>query len=95
MRKAAKNLAIASALFVGLATVSALDARESQRSQGSMMGPGMMGQGGMMDMMKMMGQMNKMMAACNEMMQGAKDHHGSDGHDQKRGKSPMTPEKAE
>lgn len=68
MRKSMKIFAVASALVAGVAIAPALYAHDSERSSGSMMGPGMMDQGGMMSMM---GQMSQMMDHCNEMMQGA------------------------
>lgn len=95
MLNSMKTLALVTVFTAGIAAAPALYAHDSNSSVAPMMGPGMMGQGGMMDMMKMMGQMNKMMGTCNEMMQSVTDHHGSEGHDQKRGKEPMVPEKAE
>lgn len=66
MRRSIKVLAVTSAVIAGLAAAPALYAHDSKESGGSMMGPGMMGQDGMMDMM---GQMSEMMEGCNKMMQ--------------------------
>ncbi len=68
MRKSVKTFLVASTLVAGLAIAPAIYAHDSPGSQGSMMGPGMMGQGGMMGMM---GQMSQMMENCNKLMQGA------------------------
>ena len=69
MLKTIKALAIASAVIAGLAVAPALYAHDSEESGDSMMGSGLMGQGGMMGMMNMMGQMSQMMEGCNRMMQ--------------------------
>lgn len=63
MRRSMKALAAAAALVAGLAVAPTLFAHESQESAGSMMGHGMMGQGGMMD------GMSGMMESCSSMMQ--------------------------
>ena len=68
MRKHLKTLLVASMLGAGLAAAPAIYAHDSDGAGGSMMGRGMMGQGGMMGMM---GQMNEMMQACTKMMQTA------------------------
>lgn len=82
MRKSIKALAIASAIIAGLAAAPALYAHDSEESGGSMMGSGMMGQGGMM------GMMSEMMEGCNRMMQSM--NHGGSGrpNEQWREKSP-------
>ena len=90
MRKSVKTLAVVSALVAGLVSAPALYAHESQRSQGSMMGPGMMGQGGMMGIMGQMSQMSQMMKTCNEMMQGMMQDHRAE--PQKPGQEPKTKE---
>ena len=77
MRKNLKTVIMAGALAAALLSGTALYAHDSGGSQGSMMGPGMMGQG---DMMEMMGQMSQMMAACNQMMQGMMQHHQEQPH---------------
>ncbi len=67
-----RNTLAVAALAGGLLASSALYAHDSGGSRGSMMGPGMTGQGGMMGMMgmmNMMGQMNQMMTRCSQMMQ--------------------------
>lgn len=66
MLKSIKALAVTSAVIAGLVAAPALYAHDSKESGGSMMGSGMMGQGGMMNMM---GQMSEMMEGCNKMMQ--------------------------
>ena len=48
MRKSLKALFVASAFVAGIAAAPTLYAHDSQASQGSTMGPGMMGGGGMM-----------------------------------------------
>ena len=73
MRKNLKPVVAASALAAALLTGTALYAHEDSPSgPGQKMRPGMMGQGGMMNMME---QMNQMMATCNKMMQGMMQHH--------------------
>lgn len=72
MRKSLKALAVASAVVASLAAAPTLHAHATEDSQGSMMGPGMMGG----DMMGMMSQMNAMMETCNKMMQGMKENTG-------------------
>lgn len=74
MRNPIKALAVTSAVVAGLAITPSLYAHESSKSGGSMMGSGMMGQGGMMGMM---GQMSEMMEGCNKMMQSM--HQGGSG----------------
>jgi hypothetical protein len=63
VRKSIKTLAVTSTVVAGLAAAPALYAHDSDGRGSSMMGPGMMGQGGMM------GQMSEMMEGCNKMMQ--------------------------
>lgn len=60
--------AAAAVLAVGIASASAVYAADNSANppQGSGMAPGMMGNGGMMNMM---GQMSQMMDHCNQMMQ--------------------------
>lgn len=70
MRKHLKTLLVASTLAAGVAAAPTIYAHDSNGSDGSMMGRGMMGQDGMMGMM---GQMSSMMENCNEMMQAQKD----------------------
>ena len=91
MRKSMKIFAVASALVAGVAIAPALYAHDSERSNGSMMGPGMMDQGGMMGMMNMMGQMSQMMDHCNEMMQGAGDGRSGKPNEQWRKDTPAVP----
>jgi len=74
MRKSIKTFAVALTLVTGLAAAPAIYADESAGSKGSMMGSGMMGQGGMMNMM---GQMNQMMKNCNKMMKSMMDKKDS------------------
>lgn len=93
MRKSLRTLFVASALMAGIAVAPALYAHESQGSQDSAMGPGMMGQGGMMDGGNMMGQMSTMMESCNKMMQEMMGGHGADHpNDQWRNNKPAQPE---
>lgn len=66
MHKSIKALAVTSAVIAALVAAPALYAHESKESDSSMMGPGMMDQGGMMGMM---GQMSEMMEGCSKMMQ--------------------------
>lgn len=79
MRNPIKALAVTSAVVAGLAIAPALYAHDSSESGGSMMGSGMMGQGGMMNMM---GQMSEMMEGCNKMMQSM--HQGGSGRPNER-----------
>lgn len=72
MHNRLKTILVASVLIGGLAATPALYAHESSGSKRPMMGPGMMGQGGMMGMM---GQMSEMMETCNKMMQGMMEGH--------------------
>jgi hypothetical protein len=71
MRKHLKSLLVASMLAAGLAAAPAIYAHDSD---GSMMGRGMMRQGGMM------GQMSSMMENCSQMMQAMM----GDGHEPAR-----------
>ena len=66
MRPHLRTLLVASTLAAGLAAAPALYAHDSNSAGASMMGRGMMGQGGMMGMM---GQMSSMMENCSQMMQ--------------------------
>jgi hypothetical protein len=54
MRKHLKTLLVASTLAAGLAVAPAIYAHDSAGGSGSMMGRGMMGQGGTMGMMGQM-----------------------------------------
>ena len=74
MRKHLKSLLVASTLAAGLAAAPAIYAHDSDDAGGSMMGRGMMGQGGMM------GQMSPMMENCSQMMQAMM----GDGHEPAR-----------
>lgn len=66
-----KLILIVTVAVVGLAAAPALYAHDSRGSSGSMMGSGMMGQGGMMGgMMGMMNMMSNMMSGRSEMAQG-------------------------
>ncbi len=85
MRKSIKALAIASAIIASLAAAPALYAHDSEESGDSMMGSGMMGQGGMMNMM---GRMNEMMETCNKMMQSMSHDGSGQPNEQWREKSP-------
>jgi Spy/CpxP family protein refolding chaperone len=82
-----KTLLVASTLAAGLAAAPALYADDSHGAGGSIMGRGMMGQGGMM------GQMSSMMENCSQMMQAMM----GDGHEpvrpneQWRDRSPQQP----
>lgn len=91
MRKSMKILAVASALVAGVAIGPALSAHDSERAGGSIVGSGMMDQGGMMGMMNMMGQMSQMMDRCNAMMQGAGDGGASKPNEQWRENAPAAP----
>jgi hypothetical protein len=88
MHKHLKTLLGASTLAAGLAAAPAIFAHDSDGADGSMMGRGMMGQGGMM------GQMSSMVESCNQMMQAMK----GDGHEparpnkQWRDRSPQQPD---
>ena len=85
MRKHLKILLIASTLAAGLAAAPAIYAHDSDDAGVSMMGRGMMGQGGMMGMMS---QMNGMMEDCSEMMQGMNDHGAQRPNEQWRDRQP-------
>jgi hypothetical protein len=74
MRKHLKTRLVASMLAAGLAAAPAIYAHDSDGAGGSMMGRGMMGQGGMM------GQMSSMMENCSQMMQAMM----GDGHEPAR-----------
>lgn len=70
MRASMKILAVSASIILGLGLASGLYAHESGKAGergGSMMGKGMMGQGGMMG--SMTGQ--QMMDHCGQMMQGS------------------------
>lgn len=80
MRKTLKLVAFAAILLTGFALAPAIYAHDTDSPRGGMMGPGMMGQGsmmqggqgGMMNMTNMLGPMGpigQMMANCNKMMQ--------------------------
>ena len=88
MRKSLKSLIAASAVVAALTIAPALHAEDSQ---GSGMDPGMMGQGGMMDMM---GQMGEMMESCTKMMQSHMSDQGG-GHPSHQGSenAPVEPDR--
>jgi hypothetical protein len=74
MRKAIKTIGIATTILFGLAATSPLYAHSKSKPA---QGQDMMQGGGMMGMMDMMAQMNKMMELCNKMMASAMDgDHG-------------------
>jgi hypothetical protein len=87
MQKHRKTLLLASTLALGLAAAPAIYAHDSGGTGGSMMGRGMMGQGGMM------GQMSSMMENCSQMMQAMKgDGHGpARPNEQWQNRSPRQP----
>ncbi len=87
-----KTLIVAATLVAGLAAASALYAHDSNGSKGSMTGPSMMGDGNMMGMTNMTGQMRQMMENCNKMMQGmVGDHESRMPGDQWRNEDPGLP----
>lgn len=92
MRKSMRIFAVASALVAGVAIAPTLYAHGSERSNGSMMGSGMVDQGGMMGMMDMMGQMSQMMDHCNEMMRGVSDGGSGKPNEQWRKDTPAVPD---
>lgn len=95
MRKLTKAILPTAILVAGIIAAPALYAQSDRGSSGSMMGHGMMGDnnrndgGGMMSMMKMMGQMSQMMDHCNNMMSDSRPN------DQWRKDAPSEPEKKE
>ena len=91
MRKNLKTLLVASILAAGLAAAPAIYAHNSDGASGSIMGRGMMGQGGMMGMM---GQMSSMMENCSQMMQAMMGDGDATGrpNDQWRDRSPRQPD---
>ena len=93
MRKSMKIFAVASALVAGVAIAPALYAHDSERSNGSMMGPGMMDQGGMMGMMNMMGQMSQMVEHCNQVMGDRGSGQPNEQWRSEQRDAPKTPEK--
>jgi hypothetical protein len=95
MRSSVKILAAAAALMASAAAAPALYAHGSGSSDehsGSMMGPGMMGENGMMGMMNMMEQMSQMMQGCDEMMQGDMNDGSGTPNEQWREDAPTAPE---
>jgi hypothetical protein len=93
MRKQAKALLTATALMAGIAAATSLSADDPGNTGGdggTMMGPGMMGEG---DMMPMNEQMSDMMDHCSQMMQGAGDGGSGVPNEQWRKKAPITQEK--
>jgi Spy/CpxP family protein refolding chaperone len=88
MRKHLKTLLVASMLAAGLAAAPAIYAHDSDGAGGSMMGRGMMGQGGMM------GQMSSMMENCSQMMQAmmGSRHEPARPNEQWRNRSPQQPD---
>mgnify|MGYP000267454926 CR=1 FL=1 len=92
MRKIMKSLAVASVITVAAGLASALYAHESggHSDAGSPMG-----RGGMMDMMRMMGNMGSMMEGCGQMMQGMKDGRDAEKpNEQWRPGEPAKPERS-
>lgn len=86
MRKSVKVLAATATLAAGVAAAPVLHAHDSDKSQpgnGSIMGPGMMGQGGMMNMI---GQMS-------QMMQGAMGKGSDRPNEQWHKEAPSAPDK--
>lgn len=88
MRKHLKTLLVASMLAAGLAAAPAIYAHDSDGAGGSMMGRGMMGQGGMM------GQMSSMMENCSQMMQAmmGDGHEPAQPNEQWRDRPPRQPD---
>ena len=86
MRKHLKTLLIASTLAAGLAAAPTIYAHQDEG--GSMMGRGMMGQGGMM------GRMSSMMENCSQMMQAMRGdgHQPARPNDQWRDRSLQQPD---
>ena len=94
MRNSVKILAAAAALIASAALAPALYAHDSgsaDEHNGSMMGPGVMGEDGMMGMMNMMGQMSRMAEGCSEMMQGTMDDGSDKPNEQWRKDAPTAP----
>ena len=94
MRKS-QALFIALALVGGLALAPALYAEESstpQNSHDSMMTPGMMGDDGMMNMMRDTSQTADMMDHCSQMMNGGMDGDSSKPNEQWRKNAPASPD---
>jgi Spy/CpxP family protein refolding chaperone len=88
MRKHPKTLLAASMLAAGLAAAPAIYAHDSGNGSSSMMGRGMMGQGGMM------GQVSSMMENCSQMMQAmmGDGHEPARPNEQWRDRLPQQPE---
>jgi hypothetical protein len=95
MRKLTKSILPTAILVAGIIAAPALYAQSDRGASGSMMGHGMMDDnnrsdgGGMMGMMKMMGQMSRMMDHCNNMMSDSRPN------DQWRKDAPSEPKKKE
>jgi hypothetical protein len=92
MRNSVKAIAVIAVLVAGIVAAPVLNAHDSGSSDehnGSMIGPGMMGQDGMMNMME---QVSQMMEDCNEMMQGAMDDGSGRPNEQWREDAPAAPE---
>jgi hypothetical protein len=95
MRKLTKAILPTAILVAGIIAAPALYAQSDHGSSGSMMGHGMMDDnnrsdgGGMMGMMRMMGQMSRMMDHCNNMMSDSRPN------DQWRKDAPSEPKKKE
>ena len=104
MRTRTKTILAASVVGIGLLAAPALDAHDSGASQGSMMGPGMMSQDGMMggmmsgmrSMMGMSDEMAGMMAQCQEMIHamGEQDHGAARPNEQWRERAPNPDERS-
>jgi hypothetical protein len=94
MRTHLKTLLVASMLAAGLAIAPAIYAHDPDGGSGSIMGRGMMGQGGMTGMM---GQMSSMMENCNRMMQAmmGDGHEPARPNDRWRDRSPQQPDQPE
>ena len=88
MRKNLKTLLVVSTLAAGLAAAPAIYAHDSDGAGGSMMGRGMVGQGGMM------GQISSMMENCSQMMQAmmGDGRESARPNEQWRNRSPRQPD---
>lgn len=84
MQRHLKTLLAVSTLFAGLTAAPTLYAHDSGGAGGSMMGRGMMGEGGMMGMTAMMKECSRMMQA----MMGD-EHRGERPNEQWREQSPQ------
>ncbi|XSC45689.1 hypothetical protein ACF1BQ_006345 [Bradyrhizobium sp. RDT10] len=92
MRKLTRAILPTAILVAGIIAAPALYAQSDRGSSGSMMGHGMMDDNNRNDgggMMKMMGQMSRMMDHCNNMMSDSRPN------DQWRKDAPSEPKKKE